>query len=303
MKKLDVLMSTYNGAKYIKAQIESIMSQDQVDVSLTIRDDGSKDNTVDIIKDLQKNYPDKIQLIIGENKGYKTSFALLLGMAKKDADYYAYADQDDIWKREKSSVGINKLQQGYELYVSSVENVDENLKHISTNDFTNGINSLKSDFVRHRFSGCTMMFTDKVRRTAYDVVINKSKNENIPSHDFVISTVAYLLGNVYVDENSYILHRRIGNSLTSRGKGLVNRFRTEYRVVFKDKNECSTMASMLLRNEYKNCSGLDREFLLKIINYKNSFKDKWKLITEDEFTTGIKLCDVETRFKILIGNY
>jgi len=303
MKKVDVLMSTYNGAKYLKEQIDSIMNQENVDISITIRDDGSKDNTIPIIEEMQAKYTDKIRLIKGENRGYKVSFALLLGLARDDVDYYAFSDQDDVWKKEKTNMGVEKLQQGYELYVCSVENVDENLKHISLNDFTNGGRSLKSDFIRHRFSGCTMMFTDKVRKTAYDVAINKMKYENMPSHDFIVSTVSYLLGNVYVDENSYILHRRIGDSLTSRGKGLLNRIRTEYKVVFQDKNECFTMAEMLLRNKSIDFQKSDKAFLLKIKNYKNSFGDKYKLITEKDFTNGIKVCDIETKFKILIGKY
>lgn len=303
MKKVDVLMSTYNGAKYLKEQIDSIMNQENVDISMTIRDDGSKDNTIPIIEEMQAKYTDKIRLIKGENRGYKVSFALLLGLARDDVDYYAFSDQDDVWKKEKTNMGVEKLQQGYELYVCSVENVDENLKHISLNDFTNGVQSLKSDFIRHRFSGCTMMFTNKVRKMAYDVVVNKMGCENMPSHDFIVSTVAYLLGNVYVDGNSYILHRRIGDSLTSRGKGLSNRIRTEYKVVFKDKNECSTMAFMLLRSKYIVFKESDKKFLLKIQKYKESFNDKIKLITEKDFTNGIKICDIETKFKILIGKY
>lgn len=303
MKKVDVLMSTYNGAKYLKEQIDSIMNQENVDISITIRDDGSKDNTIPIIEEMQAKYTDKIRLIKGENRGYKVSFALLLGLARDDVDYYAFSDQDDVWKKEKTNMGVEKLQQGYELYVCSVENVDENLKHISLNDFTSGVQSLKSDFIRHRFSGCTMMFTNKVRKMAYDVVVNKMGCENMPSHDFIVSTVAYLLGNVYVDGNSYILHRRIGDSLTSRGKGLSNRIRTEYKVVFKDKNECSTMAFMLLRSKYIVFKESDKKFLLKIQKYKESFNDKIKLITEKDFTNGIKICDIETKFKILIGKY
>lgn len=303
MKKVDVLMSTYNGAKYLKEQIDSIMNQENVDISITIRDDGSKDNTIPIIEEMQAKYTDKIRLIKGENRGYKVSFALLLGLARDDVDYYAFSDQDDVWKKEKTNMGVEKLQQGYELYVCSVENVDENLKHISLNDFTSGVQSLKSDFIRHRFSGCTMMFTNKVRKMAYDVVVNKMGCENMPSHDFIVSTVAYLLGNVYVDSNSYILHRRIGDSLTSRGKGLSNRIRTEYKVVFKDKNECSTMAFMLLRSKYIVFKESDKKFLLKIQKYKESFNDKIKLITEKDFTNGIKICDIETKFKILIEKY
>lgn len=303
MKKIDVLISTYNGAKYIKEQIDSIMQQEKVDVSITIRDDGSKDNTISVIEEIQKEYPNKIRLIKGENIGYKESFAMLLGLAREDADYYAFSDQDDVWKKEKLYVGIEKLQDGYELYVSSIENVDENLNYISINDFTNGIQSLKSDFIRHRFSGCTMIFTTKVRKSACNVMKNKEENQKMPSHDFIISSVSYLLGNVYVDKNTYILHRRIADSLTSRGKGLINRIRIEYKVVFKDKYECSTMAKMLLKSKFNIIKEDDRVFLMNVKACDKGIKNKLKLIKFSNFSTGIKICDIETKFKILIGNY
>lgn len=303
MKKIDVLMSTYNGSKYIKEQIDSIMQQKKVDVSITIRDDGSKDDTIDVIEAMKKKYPDKIQLIKGENIGYNKSFAMLLGLAREDADYYAFSDQDDVWKKEKLYVGIEKLQEGYELYVSSVENVDENLKYISKNDFTNGIPSLKSDFIRHRFSGCTMIFTNKVRKASYSIIKNKEEHEKMPSHDFVISSVSYLLGNVYVDKNSYILHRRTEDSLTSRGKGLINRIRVEYKVVFKDKYECSTMANMLLRYKTHIYKENDIAFLMNVKECNNKLKNKLKLLKMKDFSAGIVICDIETKFKILIGKY
>ena len=87
----EILMSTYNGEKYIDCQIESILSQKDVNVKLLIRDDGSKDNTVEIIKKYQEKYLDKIELIEGENVGIHRSFASLIDQAK-GLEYIAFAD-------------------------------------------------------------------------------------------------------------------------------------------------------------------------------------------------------------------
>lgn len=72
--KIAILLSSYNGEQYIEEQIKSIMNQVGCEVILVIRDDGSKDRTVDVVKRLQKNYSERIILHCGENLGYRRSF-------------------------------------------------------------------------------------------------------------------------------------------------------------------------------------------------------------------------------------
>lgn len=101
-------------------------------IHLTIRDDGSKDDTISIIKMQQKKYPDRIALVEGENVGYRKSFLRLLDFAI-DADYYGFADQDDLWKEEKISRAVECLENAEKpicLYVGSLEIVDSNLQEI-----------------------------------------------------------------------------------------------------------------------------------------------------------------------------
>ena len=94
MKTVAVLMSTYNGENYIKEQIESIFNQKGVIVKLYVRDDGSKDRTLEILKDYNVN------LEKGTNIGYIKSFMWLIKNVPF-ADYYALADQDDVWDEDK----------------------------------------------------------------------------------------------------------------------------------------------------------------------------------------------------------
>ena len=87
-------MSTYNGEAFVAEQLESIINQTYKNIEIVIRDDGSSDNTVGIIKEYQKKY-NNIKLYEGKNVGFVKSFFELLSLAK--ADYYSYADQDDVW--------------------------------------------------------------------------------------------------------------------------------------------------------------------------------------------------------------
>ena len=100
MYEVAVLMSTYNGEKYLREQVKSIFQQEQVKVSLYVRDDGSTDNTIKIINELQKEY-DNIFLIKGENIGWRRSFRYLIDNVPTKYEYYAFSDQDDFWLKRK----------------------------------------------------------------------------------------------------------------------------------------------------------------------------------------------------------
>ena len=106
MKKVQILMSTYNGQTYLRKQIESILRQTYQNIELVIRDDGSKDETVSILREYEQQFKN-IRVIYGKNVGVNNSFFLLLEQC--NADYIAFADQDDIWLPEKIQSAVEKL--------------------------------------------------------------------------------------------------------------------------------------------------------------------------------------------------
>ena len=93
--KVLILLSVYNGQKYLQEQLNSLYNQRGVDVSILIRDDGSSDHSIDIIRENQKDHD--IKLIEGKNVGFAQSFWELVRNAT-EADYYAFCDQDDYWE-------------------------------------------------------------------------------------------------------------------------------------------------------------------------------------------------------------
>ena len=103
-----ILMSTYNGNQYLKEQLDSIVNQTVLnDCTLFVRDDGSNDDTVNILD----SYKKKINMIIeeGNNFGFCKSFNYLLRHAP-NADYYAFCDQDDVWLPNKLEIAIKKIR-------------------------------------------------------------------------------------------------------------------------------------------------------------------------------------------------
>ena len=98
MRKLTILMSTYNGQQYLDKQLKSIYNQRNIedyDVSIIVRDDGSQDDTVRILG----SWSDRMNIIVyrEKNVGARESFYWLIKNAP-ESDYYAFSDQDDIWK-------------------------------------------------------------------------------------------------------------------------------------------------------------------------------------------------------------
>lgn len=106
-KTVAILVSTYNGEKYIKEQLDSILNQTYQNIHIYVRDDGSTDSTIAILKEYEQN--PKIQVCYGKNIGFVKSFFALLEM-DKEAQYYAFSDQDDVWEKEKIEKQVNKIQ-------------------------------------------------------------------------------------------------------------------------------------------------------------------------------------------------
>lgn len=105
--KIAILMSTYNGGQYLQVQIESLLSQTNQNWILFVRDDGSKDNTVEIIRSYQKSHDNIIYIEDNLNLGACKSFLYLLDLV--DADYYMFCDQDDVWLPTKIERTIKEM--------------------------------------------------------------------------------------------------------------------------------------------------------------------------------------------------
>lgn len=213
-------MSTYNGEKYIREQIDSIFSQSYPDWNLIIRDDGSTDETVEIIRHYQKKIPEKITLIEDSlgNLGYKNSFILLTFCAK--SKYIMFADQDDYWNttmvekliseitlKEKNNSSIPLL------VCSDLSICDDNLNTIHKSYFdhvhfdTNG--KPESILLASHLHGCTFMFNQKLVEACHSI-INKNdllKNFIINGHDNFLSVLCAITGKIFYVKKSLVLHR------------------------------------------------------------------------------------------------
>src|SRR6266851_1070947 len=133
-ERINVLLATYNGAAFLRDQLESVRSQSLAPYRVTVRDDGSTDATLSILSRWAAGRAG-VSISGGRRLGAARSFLTLLADADEGCEYFAFCDQDDVWLPEKLERAVLALRQRPAdeplLYFSRVELVDENLKHLS----------------------------------------------------------------------------------------------------------------------------------------------------------------------------
>jgi len=220
LPKIAIIMSSYNGAEHLPRQISSILNQSYKDWQLFIRDDNSSDNTLDIIEDYARRYPDKVNLIRGEkrNIGISESFLSLLNYV--ESDYVMFCDQDDVWLSDKIKVTFDKMRETEEkfgfgtpvLIHTDLKVVDEGLNIVSDSLWRyQHLNPEKGKtlnrlLVQNVVTGCTMMINKAL----------KNKIRFFPKqaimHDWWASLVAAAFGKIDYVPTSTILYKQHDNS-------------------------------------------------------------------------------------------
>ena len=215
MKTVDILLATYNGEKYIVEQIESILNQTHKEFRLLISDDGSTDNTKQIISEYEKK--DKRITVFNqkENIGVVQNFEFL--MTKVENEYFMFSDQDDIWKEEKIEKTLKKIEEtGAMLVYSDLEVVDSDL-NITFESYwkLKGIyqkikkyNNFESLYLNNFVTGCTII----ARRELIEKSLPLPKTSKYVLHDYWISLIISQNGKISYVEEPLIKYRQHKNN-------------------------------------------------------------------------------------------
>jgi len=273
MDTICVMMSTYNGEKYIREQIDSILAQKDVELSLFIRDDGSTDSTLEIIKEYMSRN-DNISFYTGDNLGACKSFFDLMWNVDLKYDYYAFADQDDVWLKDKLIRGISHLEtidDDVKLYSSKVTVVDENLQPIY--DVTGKLiePSFGNALIENIVSGCTIVvnkgFIEKAR--------HYKRPERQQMHDWWAYKFGCAYGSIIIDPESRILYRQHMGNTVGLAKSYWQRAINAYRNSSTMKNWilCQSEEFLMIYNDLDD----DYSCLIKLIIAKHM---QWKMIKE-----------------------
>lgn len=245
--KIGVLLSAYNGEKYIAQQIESIMKQTVAKhITLLVRNDGSTDNTADILSRLQKTYSN-IKVINGSNIGLITSFFELLriGLKKYDFDYYSFSDQDDYWLPDKLETAINFLAKEDNkqplLYGCRSKLVDELLNPTGylTQQQNRPINFYNTA-IQNILPGHNQVLNKKL---AEIILQHNVQSDKIYSQDLWITNVAAVTGKIIFDNKPHTLYRMHGRNQLGYGKSKLGRIKSH--IIRLQAKETQKIASQL----------------------------------------------------------
>jgi len=217
MEKVCILLSAYNGEKYIDEQIRSLLAQKQVDVTILVRDDGSGDSTPEILREYAKK-PNIVILeeAFGQNFGVAKSFSFLLTSAGKmfpEIPYFFFCDQDDFWLPEKCARAVcrlRKYQDQCALYYSKKKLVDSELKALPREDKIERTGRFWDFFDRSNVFGCTMCMTRKL--------VEQLQEDAFYEHPFLHDNYIYRMCltakyPIIYDDRETILYRQHGNNV------------------------------------------------------------------------------------------
>lgn len=296
MKTVSVLMSTYNGEKYIEEQIESILNQKNVKIKLMVRDDGSTDNTINILKKYEKK--GLLTWYTGKNLKPARSFLDLLKKCDK-ADYYSFADQDDFWMEEKLSKAIKSLEANTssdgKMYFSATNIVDKELNFIYKNEVKDNID-FPSGIIKNQATGCTIVIDDNLRN-----IINKCEFDYIAMHDSWIYRIALVNGSfVYYDNNAYIKYRQHDNNVIGMTNNIFKLYKNRLKRFIHSTCETSNTSKELLRNS-KIIKPQHKETLFLLSEYKINLKYKIKLLFSTKCYSKNIITNILFKIKILFN--
>ncbi|HEY0221705.1 MAG TPA: glycosyltransferase family 2 protein [Lactovum miscens] len=210
--KVNILLSTYNGEKFLSDQVKSIQAQTFTEWNLLIRDDGSTDKTLEIIEQFVKNdYRIKIIPSNGNLKSIGSFFAL----AKYEkADYYFFCDQDDVWLAKKIQTLLDLVvkldQKTPRLVYSELSVVDQNL-HVMTEKMVvsqSGHPNLQlfQEMTENTITGCTMMVNHALISLWVDT-------DEVIMHDWWLGLLASAVGELVFYDQPLIYYRQHANNV------------------------------------------------------------------------------------------
>lgn len=303
--KVAILMASYNGEQYIREQIDSILAQTFTDWVLYINDDGSTDGTVNIIKEYNKKYPNKIHLFFNglETHGVTSNFADLFGKVPK-AEWYVLCDQDDVWITDRLQKMIDRADAEDREGNSAVPMIIYGKAQVVDRDLNILADSIES--CRHTkpltnrqhkhtllcgtlIYGCTMMYNDALRNLVKTIPVNVG-------HDMYLELVCEYFGRIVPIEDVVVKYRQHGENASCGVEpfmvevskrllhmhGVINRVR-------KMRDSEKLMLQIFFTEYYEKFSETDKlqvEKIIKILEYKSRLHSIISVVYHGYFKRG-----------------
>ncbi len=306
MHSVSIMLATYNGGRYLEEQLQSLLGQENVCISVLARDDGSTDDTVSILERWKEQSNDRFSLeyYTGNGLGAAGSFLDIVSKVGLDTEYYAYCDQDDYWMPDKLIKAINLLEEYADvpaLYYGDTTRVGSNLEDIE-NPFGKRYHTenFPGVMISTAASGLTMVMNRRL------IELLKSYQPcDIYMHDqWTIQVCAAVGGRVIYDENSYVLYRQhssnvVGGSSKLQYRGLrLLMYRLKKLFIYKE-HPAQSAAEIL--NGYDRYLSEESKDELVVLRDNRKLANRLRLLFSPVFRTGYRVIDIRFVLQTLLG--
>lgn len=304
-EKVSVLLSTYNGERFLPVQLRSVFGQKGVDVKVFARDDGSTDKSTAILNTWAKTHP--LEYACGNNAGAARSFLKLLQDVNEDeSEWYAYCDQDDWWYPDKLKKAVSMLRarntDGPMLYYSDTTRVGPELEKIE-NPFKRHyhVESAGGLLTFPDGSGCTMVFNRQLL-----LLLKKYEPEYLFMHDtWTIVLCGALGGQVIYDPVSHIKYRQhAGNVLGGVEKMRYSKpklFWSRVTKFFTYRYFPSLVAKEILNGYEDAVPKENRNLVRKVADANRGLRSKLAVCFDKRLRTGYFLIDMKHYVQTIVG--
>ena len=302
MKKCLVLLCTYNGEKYLRAQIDSVIAQEGVDVFIKVSDDISNDNTIAILDEYIAKGAPLSYSINDKNKMFTYNFIdLLFANKNEEYDYYAFSDQDDVWLPNKLISAIKKIEELKEnekgtLYCSNLILVDKDLNKIGMMEDESIITKTNKNtyLFENIATGCTVVFNHKFMKHA-----TKYYPEGIHYHDYWVFMIAVYTAQYVYDFNAYINYRQHESNLVGENNG--KSIKALWKKWKQSDGHQSVLAKQLLIGFKDDIDPEQLENITKLATYQKKFKYKMSFIFNKKYAN--RKHNFLKKIKVLFNKY
>lgn len=275
--KVAILMGTYNGDRFLAEQIDSIVSQSHKNWILVVSDDGSVDKTQDILSDYKVILKDKIEVRNGPKRGFSANFMSMLCDHSIVADYFCFADQDDVWLDKKIEHALKKIE--YEktpaLYCGRTWYVTHTLNKIGVSPAYIHPKIFRNALIQSVAGGNTML----LNKAARDIILDVGLVE-VPSHDWwVYQLVTGVSGKVLYDLEPMVLYRQHESNIVGKKTSIIDRIE-RVRMVFDGQFKNWNDKNIVALNKASKHLSYENKLSLNIFETmrKARFKDRFRLL-------------------------
>lgn len=311
-----VLMATYNGERYVRSQIESILAQQGVLVTLHIRDDCSTDSTPTICQEYADTHDNVCFFENKTNMGVAKNFMeLVYSPEAKGYDLYAFSDQDDVWFPNKlKTASLHLLNERSAaiptLYFSDIMNewVDEQGNCVKSereiSRFRDCENAPLTLLLTNWVNGCAMVFNARLWE-----LLNQYRLQEYPRyHDSWVHMVARFCGRVIADYDTVLMERRITGANTVGQTQFVVKTPKQalhlLKLTFSEREHIMQCCAQLFVDGYERKIHPEfRQAIIAFAHYRSSIANRWRSVARNKYWLPSLQARIRMRVALLIGFY